>query len=72
MTDKEKIYKYEELLHTIQMYAEVTMDNEKLSNIISNICRWSYFHRIGNGELSEEQQNDYIRKAFDKLLEIKR
>lgn len=54
------------------MYAEVTMDNEKLSNIINNICRWSYAHRMGNGELSEEQQNDYIRKAFDKLLKIKR
>jgi hypothetical protein len=72
MSDKEKIHKYEELLHTIQMYAEVTMDNEKLSNIINNICRWSYSHRTGNGMLSEEQQNDYIRKAFDKLLEIKR
>lgn len=71
MTDKEKMYKYEEVLHTIQMYAEVTMDNEKLTNIIHNICRWSYSHRIGNGMLNEEQQNEIIRKSFDRLLEIK-
>ena len=54
------------------MCAEVTMDNEKLSNIINNICRWSYSHRTGNGMISEEQQNEIIRTAFDKLLEIKR
>lgn len=72
MTDKEKIYKYEEVLHAIQTCAEVTMDNEKLSNIINNICRWSYSHRTGNGMLSEEQQNEIIRTDFDRLLEIKR
>lgn len=54
------------------MCAEVTMDKEKLSNIINNICRWSYSHRRGNGMLSEEQQNEIIRTAFNKLLEIKR
>jgi hypothetical protein len=71
ITDKEKIEKYEEVLHRIQIYAEVVMDNEKLSKIISNICRWSYAHRTGNGTLSEEEQNGIIRKAFDGLLERK-
>jgi hypothetical protein len=68
-SDKEKIRVYESLLHRIQLYAEVTMDNERLSKLISNICRWSYAHRAGNGTFTEDQQNEYIEKEFHKLLE---
>lgn len=70
MTDKQKINKYEELLHTIQMYTEVTMDNQKLNALIRNICRWSYAHRVGNGMYTEEQQNEIIKTEFDKLLRV--
>lgn len=69
MSQKEKIQKYEELLHTIQLFAEVTMDNEKLKKIIHNICDWSYAHRAGNGSLTQKQIDKNIKQKFDKLLE---
>lgn len=70
MTDKEKIKIYEELLHRIQIYAEVTMDNEKLSKLLRNICNWSYSHRVGNGCLTQEEQNELIKESFEKLLRV--
>ena len=69
MSKKDKIQKYEELLHKIQMCAEVTMDNEKLKRLISNICRWSYAHRAGNGVLTERQIKKNIKEKFNKLTE---
>jgi len=63
-----KVNVYEQLLHGIQRNAEVIMDNEVVGDYITNICRWSYAHRQGNGELSEQEQNEVIRYAFDRLL----
>lgn len=68
----EKVKIYEQLLHRIQLNAAVTMNEKVVHQLIGNICNWSYAHRVGNGELSEEEQNQYIKRAFDKLLEIKR
>lgn len=69
MTDKEKVIQYEALLHLIQMHAQVTMNPEKVSKLISNICTWSYAHRVGNGEYSYEQQAEIVKRNFDKLLD---
>jgi hypothetical protein len=65
---REKVIVYEQLLHKIQMNAEVVMDHEVVGDLITNICRWSYAHRCGNGENSEAEQDEIIRCAFDKLL----
>jgi len=67
-TDKEKVLQYERLLHAIQLNAEVAMDAARVGQLIQNICRWSYAHRVGNGELSDAEQDAVIRKAFDNLL----
>lgn len=69
MNKNDKIRKYEELLHQIQMCAEVTMDNEKLKRLIKNICAWSYAHRSGDGFLTEKQIKKNIKKQFNKLTE---
>lgn len=69
MSKKEKIQKYEELLHKIQMCAEVTMDNEKLKRLISNICDWSYAHRAGDGVLTQKQIKKNVELKFNKLTE---
>lgn len=66
-TTADKVKVYEQLLHDIQLFAEVTMDGEKVRQLIGNICRWSYAHRAGNGENSEEEQLEQINKAFEKL-----
>lgn len=67
ISDKEKIATYEALLHDIQLCAEVAMNDERLRQLIGNICRWSYSHRVGNGMLSEERQQELIDNAFLKL-----
>jgi hypothetical protein len=69
ITDREKVIQYEALLHTIQMYAQVTLNHKKVSKLISNICNWSYAHRVGNGEYSDEKQAEIIKRNFDKLLD---
>jgi hypothetical protein len=66
-TTAEKLQMYEQLLHDIQLFAEVTMDNDKIVKLIRNICSWSYAHRVGNGEYSEEEQDAIVAKAFKKL-----
>ena len=72
MTDlREKVRIYEELLHKIQLHADVTMNEKAVRKLIANICDWSYAHRVGNGALSQEEQKEYVKRAFDKLLEIK-
>ena len=66
-TTQEKVAVYESLLHDIQLNAEVTMNGDNVRKLISNICSWSYAHRSGNGELTEEEQQERINYAFRKL-----
>lgn len=66
-TQKEKIAVYEDLLHLIQLHAEVTMEPLKVKELINRICSWSYAHRAGNGERSDEQRDANIDAAFWKL-----
>jgi hypothetical protein len=68
-TMHEKIIQYEDLLHRIQLLREVTMDGDAVRELLDNICRWSYAHRQGNGELSELQQQKLINGQFWKLTD---
>ena len=69
-SDKEKVEMYEALLHDIELFADETMDGEKVRKLIGNICSWSYAHRSGNGDISEDARLDRINKAFQKLRAI--
>lgn len=69
LTDKEKVAKYEELFHLIQIQ-NIAMNNENIHWLVKNICDWSYAHRLGNGELSDEEQEKVIERAFHKLTEL--
>jgi hypothetical protein len=66
MTNEEKIEIYEAILHKIQLYAEVTMDSQKLHDLIEKICRWSYSHRQGNGDCNgrEERIENATKNLF--------
>ena len=66
-TQKEKIAVYEDLLHLIQLHAAVTMEPDKVQSLINRICAWSYAHRAGNGEKSEDRVIAEIDAAFWKL-----
>jgi hypothetical protein len=69
-TLKEKVRRYEELLHAIQLHAEVTLNQRALGQLIRNISRWSYAHRVGNGEFSDKQQRELVNKQFARLCDI--
>lgn len=68
ITDRDKIDKYESLLHALQLNFEV-MDSERVKQLLRNISAWSYAHRSGNGMLSEDEQDNRIESAFHKLLD---
>jgi hypothetical protein len=51
------------------MYAAVTLDQAAIAHVLSIVCDWSYAHRQGNGEFTEEQQASLVRKHFDRLKE---
>ena len=69
ITDKEKIQKYEEFLHTLQMHV-VAMDSGAIGKLVAKACDWSYAHRVGNGEYSDEEQQAIVDKAFNKLTDV--
>ncbi len=68
-TPKEKIEKYERLLHQIQLYYAVSLDSQKVKKLLDRISSWSYAHRSGNG-LSDKEQQKRIDRAFDNLLNV--
>lgn len=65
--NKIKVDIYERILHKIQMWAEITHSNEKLRDLIGLICSWSYAHRSGNGEHSEEEQDKLVDNALKRI-----
>ena len=69
-TDREKIVMYEALLHDIQMYSYVLQNKNAAAELIENISAWSYAHRMGNGEHSDEEQQALIDTAFRKLRNV--
>lgn len=46
------------------------MNHEKVMQLIKRICSWSYAHRIGNGQYSEEEQEAIINKCFWRLKDL--
>jgi len=66
-----KVRRYERFLHLLQLHAEVTMNPDAMRSLIGNACRWSYAHRAGNGELSPEEQDEIIERAFKNLCKVR-
>ena len=68
-TLEEKVQKYEEFLHKMNL-AQVCMSAKMLNKLIQNADSWSYAHRVGNGEFSDEEQQELINKSFNRLTDI--
>jgi len=64
---RNKVNVYEDLLHKIQMNAVIAMNPEEVEKIIKGICDWSYAQRSGNGELSQQEQEERIAQALNTL-----
>jgi hypothetical protein len=68
-TAEEKVEVYERFFHKINAGC-ISMNNELISKAISLIDSWSYAHRIGNGELSDEDQQAQINARFERMAEF--
>lgn len=66
-TLEEKVQVYEKLLHAIQLSRSVTLNKERVVQLLDQIDAWSYAHRVGNGALSDEEQQQRIDAAFWQL-----
>jgi len=67
-TIKQKVLIYEEFLHKLNACL-MSGNNEAIGELIKNADNWSYAHRRGNGEFSDNQQQKIINNAFWKLLD---
>jgi len=50
----------------------ISSNNDKIRELISAISSWSYAHHCGDGQLTDEQQQDMVDQAFDKIKQIVR
>ncbi len=66
---EEKVKQYEDFLHNINMML-VSGSIKGVQKLIDHADSWSYSHRVGNGELTEEQQQELINRAFWNLNNI--
>jgi hypothetical protein len=64
LTKQDRLEILEQLLHTIQLHADVTMNHNAVRELIGRICTWSRAHRVGNSSLSERSQHQLIQKAL--------
>ena len=64
----EKITMYESFLHKINSFI-VSCNNDGIKELVENADDWSYAFRIGNGELSDREQQKVINNAFWKLCD---
>jgi hypothetical protein len=68
-TLEEKVQMYESFLHSLNMYM-LCGSNYAISMLLQNADAWSYAHRCGDGELSEQEIEKNVNKKFWKLLSI--
>lgn len=64
-----KIQQYESFLHKINT-ACTACNNKAVQQLVSNANSWSYAHRAGNGMPSDEEQQEMVDRAFDKLCDV--
>lgn len=68
-TDQEKIELYEQLFHQINA-AILIENNQRIEEILTTISDWSYAHRSGNEELTDEEQQERINYYFKKMKKL--
>src|SRR5665213_3294300 len=69
-TDAEELLMYRSFLHDLNMFASITMDGHAVRELVGQACDWSYAHRVGNGMLTDEEQEQIVARNFWKLREI--
>jgi hypothetical protein len=67
MTPSEELKIYRAFLHRVALLYDLGQ-KETLNTALYNVSRWSRSYRVGNGTLSEEEENAAIENAIRKLL----
>ena len=70
-TLREKVRQYEDFLHKINMFCTCG-NSDGIRELIENADSFSYSHRVGNGELSERDQQKAINSTFWRLCDTPR
>lgn len=70
ISDQEKIEVYESFLHQLCMYAQTLNNHKATAQLIANACSWSRAGRIGNGMLTEKEEEGIRERAFYRLLDV--
>jgi hypothetical protein len=63
----ERVEVYEGVLHDIQLLSSVAYNPVLLGRLIETVNKWSYAHRVGNGQLSDQEQAAIVNVQFLKL-----
>jgi len=66
-TPQEKVRVYEQLLHDLHFHRTVTMNHQKVVELLDAISAWSMAHSDGNGERSQGEIRRKINSAFEAL-----
>ena len=69
MNEREELELFRHLMHRIQMHYAITLNSEEVKNMLKLIDSWSYAHRVGNGQLTEEEQQEKVDKALQNIEE---
>lgn len=64
MNNKERLRLHEEVFHNIRICG-ITMDTERMQEIVSLIRAWGYASNAQNGTASDA----WVRKTQDKILQ---
>ena len=70
MTNQDKVEIYERFLHQMNMHISITLNQEKVNEGLKIIDSWSYAHRVGNGELSDEEQEKLVESKLQLMKDF--
>jgi hypothetical protein len=69
MRQKDRLKIYESFFHKINM-ATLIFNNSKIAEAVNLIDRWSYAHRVGNGELTPREQQAIVDRVVKRMEEF--
>jgi hypothetical protein len=69
MSPEEELQIYRTFFHQINVHC-ITMNNEKIREAVGLIDSWSYAHRRGNGEYTEEEQQECVNNVIRRMRDF--
>ena len=69
MKKSEKLAVYERFFHKISL-AVLSQNQKSLQEALHIIDSWSYAHRMGNGELSEKEQEKAVEVRIKQMSDF--